>query len=618
MKPTNDQPIQPKLANNQQEAIQRLRQIMNRLTVKAGELERSEKKGLTEALELMPLEELQEIVDNLRVKLEKSVRFVSDQEVELASQDQVIADLEEKFKKASPYERFTLEVELANEQERKDMLEATLIGQRRNLRRQEATYNQYWRILRRRQGAWESDPYTQQLTLEPGLASSPETPSPTELIDSPQSVQQRSQQKLILAVAGILAVGAALFYGLRVMRQPNPVPITSSEQRIVAQAVAALGYIEPKGEVIKVSAPAFQEGARVSQLLVNRGDRVKARQVIAILDNRDPLSAALEQAKTQEQVALATLAKVKAGAKVGEIQAQNAKFQRTQNELEGQMAAQKSTISALEAQLSGEKAAQQATIERIQAELRDAQTNCDRYQKLFEDGGVSDQERDRVCLQEETIRKSLQASQADLKRIVATLQDRISEAKAVLNRTVATLQRQIKEDQAMLNAVAEVRPVDVQIAQAEVQEAQATIKRAQAELDLAYVRSPKEGQILKIHTWPGELVDREGIVELGQTDQMYVTAEVYETDISKVRLGQKATIKSNGILGDLQGTVDEIGLKIGQKDVLGTDPVADADARVVEVKIRLNANDSQKIANFTNLQVNVIINTSNSQAKITP
>jgi hypothetical protein len=46
--------------------------------------------------------------------------------------------------------------------------------------------------------------------------------------------------------------------------------------------------------------------------------------------------------------------------------------------------------------------------------------------------------------------------------------------------------------------------------------------------------------------------------------------------------------------------------------------VADADARVVEVKIRLNANDSQKIANFTNLQVNVIINTSNSQAKITP
>jgi ABC exporter DevB family membrane fusion protein len=170
----------------------------------------------------------------------------------------------------------------------------------------------------------------------------------------------------------------------------------------------------------------------------------------------------------------------------------------------------------------------------------------------------------------------------------------------------------------MLNAVAEVRPVDVQIAQAEVQEAQATIKRAQAELDLAYVRSPKEGQILKIHTWPGELVDREGIVELGQTDQMYVTAEVYETDISKVRLGQKATIKSNGILGDLQGTVDEIGLKIGQKDVLGTDPVADADARVVEVKIRLNANDSQKIANFTNLQVNVIINTSNSQAKITP
>jgi L-lactate utilization protein LutC len=90
--PSNPQ-LQNKLPNSQQEAIQRLKQIMNRLSVKAGEIERTQKAGLTEVLEQMPLEKLREIVDNLRSDLEKSVRFVSDQEVELTAQDQVITSI---------------------------------------------------------------------------------------------------------------------------------------------------------------------------------------------------------------------------------------------------------------------------------------------------------------------------------------------------------------------------------------------------------------------------------------------------------------------------------------------------------------------------------------------
>ena len=42
----------------------------------------------------------------------------------------------------------------------------------------------------------------------------------------------------------------------------------------MVEAVAASGYIEPEGEVISISAPAFVEGARVEQLLVKRGDKV--------------------------------------------------------------------------------------------------------------------------------------------------------------------------------------------------------------------------------------------------------------------------------------------------------------------------------------------------------
>jgi HlyD family secretion protein len=618
MKQTNNQQLQHKVSNTQQEAIQRLRQVMNRLSVKAGELERTQKAGLTEALEHMPVDELQNIVDDLRTDLEKSVRFVSDQEVELATQDQTIAELEEKLKLASEYERFSLEVELASERERKDLLEATLIGQRRNLRKQEATYNQYWRVLRRRQGAFEGEGgYAAQPNgIEPALISFAEPENAPESQEEIQIVPQRSPQLLFLAVAGALTLAVLTIYGLKTLNPNTQTVVTAPNQKVAPRDIAAMGYIEPKGEVIVLSAPAFQEGARVQQLLVNRGDRVKAGQVIAILDSRDRLSASLEQAQTQVKIAQANLAKVQAGAKAGDIQAQDARIQRTQAELQGQVAAQRSTIASLEAQLNGQRASQVAAIQRLEAELKNAETDCKRYQQLFTEGGIADQERDRVCLQEETTRKNLQAAKADLNRIVSSLQAQIDEARATLNRTVATLERQSKEDRAMLDSVAEIRPVDVQVATAELQSTKAAVRRAKADLDLAYVRSPKNGQILKIHAWPGELVDRTGIVELGQTDQMYVTAEVYETDIGRVRTGQLARIVSDGIVGDLQGTVDEVGLKIGQKDILGTDPVADADARVVEVKIRLNPQDSHKIANLTNLQVNVIIYPSNSQAQI--
>lgn len=415
---------------------------------------------------------------------------------------------------------------------------------------------------------------------------------------------------LVLVVTAAVGASVATFYGLSLdsSRSLSPSPAASEEKRVV-NAVAALGYLEPQGEVIEVSAPAFNEGARIERLLVKRGDRVQVGQVIAILDSQPRLQAAFAEARANVEIAQSRLAQVKAGAKKGDIAAQSAKFQGTQAELGGQIATQQATIATLEAQLQGDQASLEATIQRIQAELRNAQTDCRRYTMLFTEGAVSEQERDRYCLQAETTQKSLNEAHADRSRTISTLRERIKEARANLDRTVRTLNNQVTENQARLDAVAEVRPVDVQVAQAELASAQASILRAKANLDLSYVKAPESGQILKIHTWPGELVSNDGIVALGKTSQMYVSAEIYETDISRIKRGQKARITTDGIIGDLTGIVDEIGLQVARKNVLGTDPVADADARVVEVKIRLDQAANQKVTGLTNLQVNVIIET---------
>ena len=412
---------------------------------------------------------------------------------------------------------------------------------------------------------------------------------------------------LVTATLATTAVNIYFFVSYQLTAQ-NSSP-TPSDNKVNVNAVAALGYLEPQGETIQLSAPNSIEGARVDHLLVKRGDKVKVGQAIAILDNRDRLQAALQQAQTQVAVAKARLAQVIAGTKEGDIQAAEARFQGTKAELEGQIATQKATIANLEAQLQGQKSAQQATIERVKAELRNARTECSRYQFLYEDGAVSAQERDNICLGEKTAEERLKEAKANLNRIVKTLQEQIAEAKANLNRTITTVQRQIEEAQGTFDAVAEVRPVDVEVAAAELEAARADVRRAQTELDLAYVKSPIDGRILEIHTRAGEIVGDRGIVEIGQIEQMYVTAEVYETDITQVRLGQKATIKTDGVVNTLHGIVEEIGLQIGTQDVLGTDPVADADARVVEVKIRLTPEDSRRVAGLTNLRVNVIIDT---------
>ena len=138
-----------------------------------------------------------------------------------------------------------------------------------------------------------------------------------------------------------------------------------------------------------------------------------------------------------------------------------------------------------------------------------------------------------------------------------------------------------------------------------VKVAAAGLEGARAELERAHVLSPVDGRVLAVHARAGERVGPEGIVALGRTGEMYAVAEVYESDIARVKLGQQAVVTSPVLPEPLTGTVEWIKLQVGKLDVLGTDPAARKDARVVEVEIRLD--DGEQAAGLTNLQVEVEI-----------
>ena len=380
--------------------------------------------------------------------------------------------------------------------------------------------------------------------------------------------------RLGLALAAAIAIGAVALNKVQQSQNqvivPTPVPTTKP----VPTAITALGRLEPRGEVIQLSAPSSAQAPRVDQLLVKEGQRIKAGKVVAILDNRNRLQAGLEQAQGEVGVARANLAKVNAGAKTGEINAQ------------------KATIAGLEAELQGQKKTLQATIARTEAEQSNAELEYERYNVLFKDGAISAQE-----LESRRLR-------------ALTPTEQVNESQATLSERVATLQRQIEEAKATLNEITEVRPTDVQLAQAEVNKALATVKQAQAELALTEVKAPISGEIIEIHTQPGETISSDGIAEIGRTDHMVVVAEILEEDIGRVRLGQRATITSENqaFAGQLKGTITEIGRQIGKQDILDSDPAADVDSRVVEVKIGLAPEDSQRVSGFTYAKVVVKVN----------
>lgn len=378
----------------------------------------------------------------------------------------------------------------------------------------------------------------------------------------------RSNRWLLgLVIAATAFTGGTVFYGLSrfgLSQEPIAQPTQSAPSKITA-----LGRLEPRSEVIKLSAPLTLDGDRVAELFVKQGDRVKAGQVIAILDSRARLQATLEEAKERVRVAQSRLAQVQAGAQVGEI------------------TAQKANIARLEAQLRTETMERQAEIARVEAELRNAASTYQRYQSLYQEGA------ERAVIADEK-RERYETTLAQLNR-----------ARAQQDTTISTLRQQIQQEQATLDRIAEVRPVDLRTAGAEVNAAIAGVKRAETDLEQVYIRAPIAGQVLKVHTRAGEKLSENGIVELGQTDDMVVVAEIYQTDIDKVKLGQPATIISQGFVGELQGSVYEVGLQVSRQNVFSAQPGENLDRRVVEVKIRLGPEASRRIASLTNLQVQV-------------
>jgi HlyD family secretion protein len=213
--------------------------------------------------------------------------------------------------------------------------------------------------------------------------------------------------------------------------------------------------------------------------------------------------------------------------------------------------------AALEKLLNGarpeEREAARAAMEEAQAAADNARQNYERAQKLFREGGIISQ-------------AVLDQAERDWKMSQARLESARQNYKLIM---------------------APPRQEDVRAARAQVELARAQLAQAQDNYDNTFVRSPVAGVVVKRYMNPGESISYESlyqpIVSVSDTTHLMVRAEVDETDIGKIQLGQRAEIRCDAFRGQtFYGRVVRISGGLGKKKIQTDNPTEKVDTDVLE------------------------------------
>jgi len=378
---------------------------------------------------------------------------------------------------------------------------------------------------------------------------------------------------LVFLLVAAAAGAAAGFFGHDMLnRTGSGSPVPSAE---VETSVKARGRLEPESELIAIGLPT---GSQVERLFVKEGAHVRKDDLLAYLDSHGEMLAARDNAKIQLEEARKRLATEKDFCAVS---VESARLRKRQIE----------EVSPRNIQ------AQEAEVRRSEAELAKAELDFTRNKQMYDDRAVPRNQLDGAVLARQQAQEQLSRNQATLAQLKTDYPIKLHLAEADLKS-------------------AEIGSTRAQLA-VQVDSLMEALKVGEARIARSEIRAPMEGEILKILTRAGEAAGRDPLLKMGDTSTMYAVAEVYETDVWRVRRGQMATVTSkafppdpgdpNGTRLKLTGTVERIASLVRKNDTLSIDPTGDADTRVVEVHIKLDKNAFA--ARYNQLQVDVTIDT---------
>ena len=129
-------------------------------------------------------------------------------------------------------------------------------------------------------------------------------------------------------------------------------------------------------------------------------------------------------------------------------------------------------------------------------------------------------------------------------------------------------------------------------AQAGLTLAAAQLAESEALLEKTVVRAPFDGMVLKRFRKAGETVGDKGdtpIVSFGDASRLRVRVDVDETDVARLRIGQRAWFTAPAFGAQkFWGRVVRIGNELGKKNVQTNDPAEKVDTKVLETLVELD------------------------------
>jgi membrane fusion protein, multidrug efflux system len=284
----------------------------------------------------------------------------------------------------------------------------------------------------------------------------------------------------------------------------------------------------------------------VTTVYVEENQVVTEGQVIAELDPRD-FQNALAQAQSQLRQMEAQVRAVDPNVPITET-SNRATVSGTEADLANAAAA----VSAAERDAD----AADADLRQAEANAAKAQADVARYQPLVEKGEVPREQYDQIVATAKA-----QAALVDSRRASAA-----AARKTVDQRNTGLTQAQIRLSEATQNAPLQLAIRRADIVTRETAVATAATQVARAQLDLSYTKivAPVSGIVSRRSVEVGQHVTAgQQMVQIAQVGELWVTANFKETQLRRMRAGQRATIHVDAFDEDLTGHVDSLPASTG-------------------------------------------------------
>ena len=314
-----------------------------------------------------------------------------------------------------------------------------------------------------------------------------------------------------------------------------------------------------EGHVTQMSA---RVGGAVWRVAVSDNQQVEAGTVLVEIDPRD-YQVALEKAKAELADAEASAVAARSNVPIASTTASSnvGMSQGSMEQARGAAEAAQKEVEAARARL----ATAQARRREAEANATKAARDVDRLRGLLAKDEVSQQQFDAAAAAADVAKAAADSARSQIVEAEAGI--RVAESR--LTQARGGEQHARAEVQSTSTGVQQVTAMRARAASAEAhaQQLRAAVTQAELTLEYATVKAPVRGQVAKKSVNVGQVVQAgQPLLAIVQLDDVWVTANFKETQLTGMRPGQRATIKVDAYGGTgFKGHVDSIAAATGAR-----------------------------------------------------